>query len=125
RSIRPRPSGERRGAVPQRAPASRGHRASASAPWPSRHEARQPFRLATSVAPVALLPPRISIDVVAEALPEPGDLLVHELDPPDPFRALPQIEMRNEEAGRAAMLCLEIRPVESKSDPGLTVHEVL
>src|SRR5262249_57456954 len=44
---------------------------------------------ATSVAPIALLSPGISIMMVAEGFPESRNIIVHELDPSNPFRAFP------------------------------------
>jgi hypothetical protein len=74
---------------------------------------------------MALLSPGISIMMVAEGFPESRNIIVHELDPSNPFRAFPKIEMWNEEPGRAPVLRLEIRPVEAKSDPRLSVEKIL
>src|SRR5689334_17891336 len=63
-----------------------------------------PAPLGYLVAPVPLLAPRITVDVVAVRLPEPRLLLLVEPDLLDPLGALPEIEMRHEHAGRAAVL---------------------
>ena len=59
---------------------------------------------ASSVAPVPLFLPWITIVVVAKRFPEAGLVLIAELEPPNPLGALPEVEVRHEEAGRAAML---------------------
>src|SRR5687767_9195016 len=56
-----------------------------------------------SVTLVTLLPPRIAINVIARLLPEARLVLVDEAQAPDPFGALPEIEMRHQEPRRSAM----------------------
>ena len=57
-----------------------------------------------SVALVTLLEPRIAAVVVAVALPEAGFVVVEELEPGDPLRALPEVEVRHDEPGGPAVL---------------------
>src|SRR5271170_2467187 len=53
---------------------------------------------------IALLLPGITLVVIAALLPESGLVARHELDAPDPFGALPEVEFRHDRAHRAAML---------------------
>src|SRR5438132_863540 len=64
------------------------------------------------IAPVALLAPRVSIKVVAVGLPESRLLLLLELDPAHPLRALPEIEVRDEQSRRTAVLRVQRLAVE-------------
>src|SRR6478735_10531192 len=78
-----------------------------------------------SVAPVALLAPGIAVVVVADALPEAG-LVVHaEAQPPHPLGALPEVEVRDQEAGGASVLGLEVLPVVADRHPRLAARDVL
>src|SRR5256885_10578252 len=76
------------------------------------------------VAAVALLFPRVAADVIAEGLPESGCLFLGEVQPTDPLRALPEVEVRHHEPSRAAVLGIEWRPVVLVRDEGLAVDEV-
>src|SRR5919112_60279 len=55
------------------------------------------------IALVALLEPRVAAVVVAVLLPEPRAISLHELQPGDPFRGLPEVQVRHEEPDRAAV----------------------
>src|SRR5207253_10561446 len=79
---------------------------------------------ASSVAPVPLLAPWVSVVVVAQPLPEAGFVGLQELDPPDPLGALPEVEVRYKEARRAAVLGLQLVAVVAGGDPGLAVGDV-
>src|SRR3954451_17145543 len=69
----------------------------------SGHAAARPV----SVAPVPLLLPGVAMVVVAVGLPEAGLIVVAQLEAADPLRALQEVQMRDEQARRAAMLGLE------------------
>ena len=56
-----------------------------------------------SVALVALLEPRVAAIVVAVALPEAGFVVVEQLQTGDPLGALPEVEVRDQQTGRAAV----------------------
>src|SRR2546427_577517 len=58
----------------------------------------------TSVVGVALFLPGIAADVIAERLPEAGRVLVHEAQAAGPFRALPEIQVRDDKSRRTAVL---------------------
>src|SRR5207249_10233871 len=72
--------------------------------WPSPAAPGRPPRPARSVFPVPLLAPRVSVVVVAEALPETRLVLVDQLEPAHPLRALPQVQVRDEQPRRPAVL---------------------
>src|SRR6266516_4359721 len=78
-----------------------------------------------SVAPVPLLQPRVSAQVVAVGLPEAGLVLVAELEPANPLRALPEVEVGDEQPRRAAVLRVEGLAVVAVGDPRLAVGDVL
>src|SRR4051812_27561659 len=78
-----------------------------------------------SVALITLLKPRVSAVVVAERLPEARFVLIAEDQPPRPLRALPEVQMRDEQAGRAAVLGLEVLAVVAVGDPRLAAGDVL
>jgi hypothetical protein len=59
---------------------------------------------AASIAGIALLTPGVSVDVVAEQLPEARLIVLHEPQPANPPRRLPEVEVRDQEACRAAVL---------------------
>src|SRR5690348_10894052 len=59
--------------------------------------------LSVSLA-VTLLAPGIAAIVIAALFPEAAAILGDKLDPPDPFRALPEIELGDHRAHRPAML---------------------
>src|SRR5690349_14980857 len=57
-----------------------------------------------SVALITLFKPGISAVVIAERLPEAGLVLGGEDEPSHPLRALPEVQVRDEQAGGAAVL---------------------
>src|SRR5262245_26174530 len=63
--------------------------------------------LAAALLAVALFLPGIGVVVVAVALPEAELVVVEELEAADPFGALPEVALRNQQAERVAMLGLE------------------
>src|SRR5207247_8845246 len=73
----------------------------------SPRRARARFPAASSVAAVALLFPRVAVVVVAVVLPETGLVLGAQLEATHPLGALPEVEVRDEQPGRATMLRLE------------------
>src|SRR3954453_20945829 len=78
-----------------------------------------------SVALITLFKPGISAIVVAERLPEARLDVVHEVQPAHPLRALPEVQVRDEQPGRAAVLGLEVVAVIAVDDPGAAAREVL
>src|SRR5580765_7351199 len=64
-------------------------------------------------------------NLVAVALPEPGLVVGPELDAADPLRALPEIEVWNQQARRAAVLRVKRFTRVLVRDPCLPVTEVL
>src|SRR5918993_3993768 len=74
---------------------------------------------ATSVSPVALLAPGVAVIVVAQRLPETGLVLVYQPQAPHPLGALPEVEVGDEQAGRAAVLRRERLALVGVGDPGL------
>src|SRR5437762_9636430 len=79
---------------------------------------------AGSVAAVALFEPLVAAVVVAEALPEAGNVLVDQADPADPLRALPEVASRDDEPGRPAVLGRQQLAVVLPGDEGLAVEDV-
>src|SRR5215211_1113760 len=86
---------------------------------------RADHRCLRSVAPEPLLLPGVAVVVVAEALPKAGLVGVQQLDPPDPFGALPEVQLRHQQPGRAAVLGLQVLAVVAERDPSLAIHEIL
>src|SRR5215203_3525678 len=80
--------------------------------------------LAISVSPVALLAPRVAMVVVAEGLPEARLVLGHEPEAPYPLGTLPEVEVRDEKAGGAAMLRREWFSFVGVGDPGLAPRDL-
>src|SRR4051794_16146208 len=78
-----------------------------------------------SVALIALLKPRISTVVIAERLPEAGLVLVGEDEAAHPLRALPEVQVGDEQACRSAVLGLEVVAVEAVDDPRAAARDVL
>src|SRR4051812_1513614 len=56
-----------------------------------------------SIAGIALLKPRIAIDVITELFPEAGPVIAGEFQAAHPFGALPEIQMRHQQPSRTAM----------------------
>src|SRR5579875_3602000 len=88
-------------------------------------------RTATTVAAlqrfgsaVALLPPRIAVVVVPEALPEALAVQLHHRERVDPLGALPEVEVRHEQAGGAAVLRRQRGAAVLERDPRLAAAEV-
>src|SRR5262245_50864376 len=73
------------------------------------------------VAGIALLVPGVAVVVVAERLPEAGLVLFQQPQAPDPFCALPEVEVRHDQAGRSAVLRLERLVVVAVGDERLAV----
>src|SRR4029453_9420595 len=96
-------------------------RARAFEPEASRRPSPPPQRRARSVAPVPLFQPRVAEEVVAVRLPESGVVLVAEPQAANPFRALPEVQVRHQQARGPAMLRLERLAVVVVRDPRLAV----
>src|SRR5215213_8593488 len=80
---------------------------------------------ATSVPPVALLAPGVAVVVVAEGLPEAGFVFGDQPQSSHPLGALPEVQVRHEQAGRTAVLGLERLAAVGVSDPGLTACDII
>src|SRR5262249_60356889 len=79
-------------------------------PWRARAPAPAVGEAAASaalVAPIPLFLPRITAVVVAVGLPEPGLVVVEELQPANPLGALPEVEVRDEQPGGTTVHRLE------------------
>src|SRR5262249_40780766 len=79
---------------------------------------------AASVTLIALLEPRVATVVVAVALPEPLLVVVEQAQTADPLGALPEVQVRHQEPGRAAVLTSQRASVDIPHDSGLTVGDV-
>src|SRR5688572_24184141 len=93
-------------------------------PARSRREARRPLPAASSVARVALFFPWISVAVIAELLPEPELVLLEHAQAAHPLRALPEIEMRDQQPRGAAVLGRQWLAVVAIDDPRLAAGHV-
>src|SRR5215510_11118970 len=79
---------------------------------------------AVSISVIALLTPGVSVDVVAERLPEARLVLLHEPQPADPLRRFPEVEVRDQESRWAAMLRRQRFAVELGRDQALAPEQV-
>src|SRR3954451_18739990 len=122
---RPPKSAGRRDADLRGGPPSRAPRGRASVPGESRRRCPKPAPAPRSVAPVPLLQPRVAAKVVAVRLPEAGLVLVPELEAAHPLGALPEVEVRDEQPYRAAVLRVERLAVVAERDPGFAVDQIL
>src|SRR3954447_19072755 len=78
-----------------------------------------------SVSLVTLLFPGIAVVVVAIGLPEPGLVVVAQLEAADPLRALPEVQMWDQKPRRAAVLGLERLAPVLVGDPRPAAGQVL
>src|SRR4051812_1020883 len=78
-----------------------------------------------SVPPIALFFPRVAVVVVAVGLPEAGLVVIAQLEAADPFRALPEVQMRDQEPRRAAVLGLERLATVLVGDPRPATGQIL
>src|SRR6267142_3964526 len=85
---------------------------------------RRPARAARSVAGVPLFFPRVTVVVVAVALPESGRVVLPELDAAHPLRALPEVEVGDEQPRRPAVLRVERLVLVFVGDPRLPIADV-
>src|SRR5262249_34890767 len=95
-----------------------------SATTSSTSAVRQGMRGARSVTVVPLLFPGVAVDVVAVRLPEAGPVGVHEAQPAHPLGRLPEVEVRHEEARRAAVLRGERLAVVFVGDQALVAAKI-
>src|SRR5829696_90131 len=77
------------------------------------------------VAPVALLAPGVAVVVVAQGLPEAGDVVGGELQSPHPLGALPEVQVRHQQAGRATVYGLQGLPLVGVGHPRLAARDLL
>src|SRR3954471_17351155 len=78
-----------------------------------------------SVPRIALLFPRVAVVVVAVGLPEAGLVVVAKLKAADPLRALPEVQMRDQQPRRAAVLGLKRLTAVLVGDPRPATDQVL
>src|SRR5215213_9024193 len=78
-----------------------------------------------SVPPIALLFPRVAVVVVAVGLPEAGLVMVAQLEAADPLRALPEVQMRDQQPRRATVLGLQRLAPVLVGDPRPAAGQVL
>src|SRR5439155_1468790 len=78
-----------------------------------------------SVTLVALLEPRVAVVVVAVAFPEPRLVVILELQAGDPFRALPEVQVRHQQPGRAPVLDRQGVSLVVPDNPRLAAGHVL
>src|SRR3954468_13815015 len=78
-----------------------------------------------SVTVIALLAPRIAVDVITILFPEAWNFAVEKLDAPHPLRALPKIQVGHEKPRRPAMLRIEGFTVEFGRNHRLAVEQIL
>src|SRR5688500_12039754 len=91
----------------------------------TRHSSRGCVEVTRSgITLVSLFAPWITAIVVAELLPETWLVTVQELESAHPLRALPEVEMGDEQAPRSTMLRRQRRAVVSESDPRLPARDV-
>src|SRR5215470_19960 len=64
------------------------------------------------VAGVALLLPGIAVHVITEGFPEAGLVLRNEAQSPHPFRAFPEVQVRDDEACRTSVSGRKRRVIE-------------
>src|SRR5690606_18306826 len=79
----------------------------------------------SGVAPVALLAPRITAVVIAELLPEARLVAVRQPQTAHPLRALPEVQVRDEQTRRTAVLRRQWRTIVRERDPGGSAGDVL
>src|SRR5262249_61796452 len=80
---------------------------------------------AVSITVIALLTPGVSVDVVAEGLPEARLVVLHEPQPADPLRRFPEVEVRDQKTRRAAVLWRQRLAVEPGRHQALATEQVL
>src|SRR5215207_6479188 len=86
---------------------------------------RHARRFGGSVTLVALLAPRVAAVVVAELLPEPRLVAFEQREAAQPLRALPEVQVRDEQPRRPTMLGVQRRAVVVEGDPRLAAGDVL
>src|SRR5689334_4401739 len=88
------------------------------------HTSRRAGTAAVSITVVSLLFPRIAVIVIAQRLPETAFIPFHEAQSPQPFGAFPEVEMRHEQPGRAAMHRQKRQALVAGRDHALATHEI-
>src|SRR3954451_21250023 len=78
-----------------------------------------------SVALITLFKPGVSAVVVAERLPEARVVLLGEVQAAHPLRALPEVQVRDEQPCRTAVLGLEVVALVAVDDPRAAAGDVL
>src|SRR3712207_5069053 len=91
----------------------------------TRHGNRGPGAPNASVPPVALLAPGVGVVVVAQGLPEAWLVLVHEPEAAHPLGALPEVQVGDQQAGRAAVLGFQGLAIVLVGNPGPAARHVI
>jgi len=91
----------------------------------SRPRRRARSRPPRSVAGVPLFLPRISVEVVAVRLPDPGSSSSRSSRPAHPLRALPEVQMRDKQARGPPVLGVEGLAVVGEGHPRLPAGQIL
>src|SRR3954468_7713851 len=84
-----------------------------------------PVGAAPSVTLVALFEPRVAEVVVTVALPETLLVVLQQREPGDPLGALPEVQVRDEQPHRPAVLAGQRAPLVRPDDPRLPAADVL
>src|SRR5215212_5215304 len=77
------------------------------------------------IPPVALFAPGVAVVMVTQGLPEAGFVFGDQPQSSHPLGALPEVEVRHEQAGRTAVLGFERLAAVGVSDPGLTACDLI
>src|SRR5574338_1406973 len=77
------------------------------------------------IALIALLPPWVAPIVIPVHFPESGLVVCGELNPANPLRALPEVEVWDEQPRRPAVLGVKRLPVVLECDPGLALCHII
>src|SRR5215203_783931 len=81
-------------------------------------------RVLYSCTDTPLVAPGVAVVVVAQGLPEAEDVVGGELQSPHPLGALPEVQVRHEQASRAAVYRLQGLPVVGVGHPRLAARNV-
>src|SRR3974377_793056 len=74
---------------------------------------------------VALFLPRVAVDVIAVHLPEAGLVAVHEDDAAHPLRALPEVQLRDDQAQRPSVLLRQRFAVVLVGEQYVVAHQLV
>ena len=89
---------------------------------------RQPRAARSGGASIPLIPlfaPWVAVVVIAELLPEAGGVLQHQVDAANPLGRLPEVQVRDQQSGRPAVLRGKFIASVLVGDPGFAVEQIL